>query len=92
MVSRLCRLGIFALAISALFACSSVPKKCDDGSGEPWVVLQFDISPDGRVVDPKVLDSCPPGENHEKALTKVRDFTFKPAESGQTGKRIKLRL
>jgi hypothetical protein len=102
MVSVVCRHVLSVLAVSALFACSSlspkppqsaVPKECDDGSGQPWVLLQYDVSPEGGVVAPKVLDSCPPGKFDNIAIEEsLQKWLFPPSTLGQSGKRAKLRF
>lgn len=64
---------LVVLALAALVGCAS-SAQCD------WVVLEFEVTDSGRVEDPRVLDSCPPGKFDAEALKAIRKFRYEPGE------------
>jgi protein TonB len=45
---------------------------------EGWVLLEFDIGPQGNVMNPKVIESDPPRIFDEAALNAVKKWKYKP--------------
>ena len=51
---------------------------------EGWVLLEFDILPNGKVENPRVIDSRPEGLFEEAALEAIKGNTYKPKVVGET--------
>ena len=51
---------------------------------EGWVLLEFDILPNGKVENPRVIDSSPEGLFDEAALEAIKGNTYKPKVVGET--------
>jgi|GEM_PF-4808729 len=51
---------------------------------EGWVLLEFDILPNGKVENPRVIDSSPEGLFDDAALEAIKGNTYKPKVVGET--------
>ncbi|MDP9140691.1 MAG: TonB family protein [Pseudomonadota bacterium] len=60
------------------------PARAQTQGIEGWVLLSFTVTESGTVIDPKVLESQPPGVFDEAAKKAVTKFKYKPrVESGR---------
>ncbi len=60
------------------------PARAQSQGIEGWVLLSFTVTEAGTVIDPKVLESQPPGVFDEAARKAVLKFKYKPrVESGR---------
>jgi len=65
------------------------------GRGNGWVLVQFDISPAGSVVNARVIDASPRGVLEKSALRAIERWRYRPAviegrASERRGLRVKL--
>jgi protein TonB len=74
-----------------------LPDYPPNGRGDGWVLVQFDVSAAGAVVDPRVVDASPRGMFDKNALRAIERWRYRPAVvDGQAverrGLRVKLRF
>jgi len=72
-----------------------LPEYPPNGRGDGWVLLQFDVSAAGAVVDAQVVDASPRGMFEKSALRAIERWRYRPAVvDGQAvewrGLRVKL--
>ena len=60
-------------------------KKCEN-----WVVVEFDVSDTGRVLDPKVVEYCPDSGFNWTAVESVRKWKYGRKNYGNRGLKVKL--
>ena len=58
---------------------------------EGWVVIDFEVSPSGGIVDPVIVSSEPPFVFEGAALSAVRHWVYEPSASSQT-RRARVRV
>jgi TonB family protein len=85
------------ILMAALIGCSShdpmatrAPRSlkqttCNVAAGNRWVVVRFDVTADGNVADPMIIQSCPPGKFDSRALDYVGESKYQPTKSGRRG-------
>jgi TonB family protein len=61
------------------------PSSLDAGEKPGWVLVLFDISPVGRVMDAEIVDSDLEEKYQQQALELVRTFRFRPKAVGNLG-------
>jgi TonB family protein len=72
--------SILIIALLALASCSSrTPIKKETTHPENgYVKFIFDVSESGRPLNPRIVDSYPPGKFDEMAMEAIYKLTFKP--------------
>jgi TonB family protein len=63
---------------------------CDPATCAGWVELEFDISKDGEVLNPRVVESCPAGLFDASALEEASRWNYGPRLNTRRGMRIRL--
>ena len=64
--------------------------ECDNAC-QNWVLVEFDISPSGRVESPEIVEACPNNNFNYTALESIRQWRYKPSADGKQDARVILR-
>jgi TonB family protein len=54
------------------------PDRCDAKAGTGYVLVTFNISPEGKAIDLSIIESCPSEIFNEQTLKAVREHDFQP--------------
>ena len=71
-------------------ACVVHSGSCDPATCAGWVELEFDVSKDGAVLDPRVVRSCPAGLFDASALEEAAGWSYGPRLNTRRGVRVRL--
>jgi TonB family protein len=63
--------------------------RCKDSCSN-WVIVEFDVSEDGHVQDPRVVEECPDSSFNSTALRAVRTWRYGPEGYGKHDVKVKL--
>jgi len=71
---------IYVIFSLLLFSCSHQPTKNikQEVVKSGFVKFRMDISPEGNAIAPVIIESYPDGKFDKIALSKVKEFKFKP--------------
>jgi protein TonB len=70
-----------------------LPEYPPNGRGDGWVLVQFDVSAAGAVVDARVVEASPRGMFEKNALRAIERWRYRPAVvNGQSVERRGLRV
>ena len=64
--------------------------ECDNAC-KNWVLIEFDISPSGRVEDPEIVQACPDNSFNYFALESIKKWKYKPSPEGHRDSKVILR-
>lgn len=53
------------------------PDRCDAEKRTGYVLVRFNISPEGKAIDLEVMESCPSDIFNESTLQAIREYEFK---------------